>query len=77
MEFLFHTIIFFDGVPAYYNVYRGSDHYFLEVLENPKKVVEAMDFELRVVDGEWECSVELDSKSIQILSDEINAREFI
>jgi hypothetical protein len=71
MEFLFHTIVSFEGVPVYYNVYRGSDHYFLEVLENPGKVEGAVDFELRVVDGEWKCSVEYVVKQIEPVVEEI------
>ena len=46
MEFLFHTIIYYNDKPVYYNVYRTSLGYFGEVIDNPKNVSEAIDFDL-------------------------------
>ena len=46
MNFLFHTIIFFDKQPVYYNIYSTVSGYFAEILENPMKVPGARNFEL-------------------------------
>ena len=72
MKFLFHTIIAFNTIPVYYNVLKiKKDHYFLEVLENPGRAKEAEDFILTGVDGEWECSIVMNERQVQVLVEEV------
>ena len=46
MDFLFHTIVYYNEKPVYYNVSRTSIGYFAEVVDNPHNVCEAIDFDL-------------------------------
>lgn len=74
MKFLFHTLIRFDGVPVYYNVFKNGDQYFLQILHNPNGVSEAASFTLTKVDGKWKCSVKMSEREIEILGEEIEGK---
>lgn len=73
MKFLFHTIITFDSIPVYYNVFKNRDHYFLQILHNPQKVNEAKSFTLKKENGEWKCSVEMSERAVQVIGEQIEA----
>ena len=75
MNFLFHTIIEFDNIPVYYNVFKSNDHYFLEILHNPKQVSEAKSFTLYPCRMNRKSSELMQEKQIEILVEEIMARD--
>jgi hypothetical protein len=72
MNFLFHTIIEYDGVAVYYNVYRNDQYYFAKVDSNPSQVAGAVDFELYKDNGGWRCSISLPNNYLSILAEEID-----
>jgi hypothetical protein len=71
LNFLFHTIIFFDNVPVYYNIYRKENGYFAEILDNPEKVVKAADFDVRFENENWVSSKNIGDVILQGLGEEI------
>ena len=77
MNFLFHTIIEFDNIPVYYNVFKCNDHYFIEILENPKQVAEAKSFTLHPGGRTRKSSELMQEKQIEILMEQIMVRDGI
>ena len=77
MNFLFHTIIEFDKIPVYYNVFKSNDHYFIEILQNPQQVAEAKSFTLYPCSMNRKSSELMQEKQIEILVEEIMARDGI
>jgi hypothetical protein len=71
MNFLFHTIIYFDNVPVYYNVHRVKDGYFVEIQDNPAKIQSAADFHLRREYDAWVSSSNIDGSILQALGEQI------
>ncbi|HSY60769.1 MAG TPA: hypothetical protein VK796_02785 [Cytophaga sp.] len=74
MHFLFHTVILFDGVPAWYNISKSSDGYFAELVENPHAIVGAASFNFYVEKGIGKFSISLDEKQGQVLIEELKSR---
>lgn len=72
MEFLFHTIVSFDGMAVYYNVFRATDHYLFQVLQNPQSVSRASDFTLKEVDSKWQCSIEMTEREVEVLVEDLS-----
>jgi hypothetical protein len=51
MDFLFHTILYFDNKPVYYDVHRKQNCYFIELLDNPENVKDIEEeFEIDIED---------------------------
>jgi hypothetical protein len=75
VQFLFHTVIMFDDVPVYYTIFKDRDHYFAELLENPRNVIEAASFIFSLKNGELKSSILLTSKQTQVLIEELESRE--
>lgn len=75
MNFLFHTIIEFDKIPVYYNVFKSNDHYFIEILQNPQQVAEAKSFTLHLSGKSRKSSELMQEKQTEILMEEIMARD--
>jgi hypothetical protein len=71
VNFLFHTIILFDKIPVYYNIYSRANGYFAEILDNPSKVEKATDFDVRLEFGNWVSSENIDNAILQVLGEEI------
>jgi len=67
MNFLFHTIILFDDIRVYYNIYKDNEIYFAEVLGNPNNVITATNFTLQCKKERWNCSIGLSENQIQAL----------
>jgi hypothetical protein len=73
LNFLFHTIILFDKIPVYYNIYSNPNGYFAEILDNPEKLGKAADFDLRFENDSWVSSKNIDDAILQVLGEEIIA----
>jgi len=71
LNFLFHTIILFDKIPVYYNIYSNANGYFAEILDNPSKVEKATDFDVRIEYESWVSSENIDNAILQVLGEEI------
>jgi hypothetical protein len=71
MKFHFHTLVIYDEIPVYYNVHQYDDHYFVEILENPKNLPFARDFNLKLLDGNWYSSEILSRDQAERIGEEI------
>ncbi|HEY4481801.1 MAG TPA: hypothetical protein VI489_03020 [Candidatus Brocadiaceae bacterium] len=75
MEFLFHTVIIFDRVMVYYNVFKNNGYYFVQVLHNPDNADAPVSFNMKRINDEWKSSVTMSDKQIQALGEEIERNE--
>ena len=57
----------------YYNVFRASDYYFYQVLENPNNGMNAADFSLKELDGVWQSSIEMSERVVEVLMEDVLA----
>jgi hypothetical protein len=76
LNFLFHTIMLFDKIPVYYNIYSNANGYFAEILDNPSRAEKATDFDVRFEDDTWVSSKNIDSAILQVLGEEIITQSF-
>lgn len=53
--FLFETILFYNGVPSYYNVYKQANKFYLEA-NTPEyyKSTHFPNFSINEANGEWQ-----------------------
>ena len=72
MKFLFHTLIMYEVVAVYYNIYSKEQHYLAEVLSNPSQLQDATNFELYNDNGEWHSSISLPTRCLDIVGEEID-----
>ena len=75
MKFILHTIIDWNGISVYYNVYQTEkDHYLAQILDNPHEVenVDELRFWLNEA-GEWFSEGQLDYRQIEILGETIES----
>lgn len=70
MSFLFHTIIYFEEKPVYFNVFRsGPTSYFFEILENPHSIIVTnFTFDLT----KKSASIELTKAALEQLAEQID-----
>jgi hypothetical protein len=75
MDFMFHTVISFEDVMVYYNVFKNNEYYFVQVLHNPDNVDAPMAFNLKRMNDVWKSSVTMTDKQIQALGEEIERND--
>lgn len=74
MEFLFHTVVDFEGVLVYYNIYRDGEGFLGEILDNPGKVAEARNFKIKKWDGVWMSSERVPDGMVEKIGEEIEGK---
>jgi len=75
MKFILHTIIDWNGISVYYNVYQMENYHFLaRILDNPDEVdnVDELKFWL-TGQGEWLSDDRIDRRQLDILGETIES----